>query len=312
MSGHVLISSLKNEGPFLLEWVAHHRGLGFDAIHIASNDCSDGSDALLDALARAGAVTHTPNRLEPGDIPQHAGYEKIRAAHPIDRADWVMMLDTDEFLNIHVGAHRVQDLTALAGRADVISLSARTFSDGPSKAWQPGPVTRAFTMALPPRHQASRSIKTLTRDPSRFGGIHNHHMVGFRGPWPLSVFCAQTGESYTIDRGAPLGDKLRHVPVEMVGYKLAQYNHYAIKTLDSYLLRRARGRGAAADKIGEGDDRHTYEYFDRRAGRGQPELSIQRYSAATDRIMAQFLADPAILKAQRACEDAHEAAIAAL
>jgi hypothetical protein len=312
LPGHVLISCLRNEGPFILEWVAHHLGLGFEAIHIASNDCTDGSDILLDALARAGVITHTPNPLAPGDIPQHAGYARIRAACPIDQATWLMMLDTDEFLNIHVGAHRVQDLTALAGDADIVSLSARTFSDLPQAHWQPSAVTRAFPMALPPSHRASKSIKTLTRDPARFGGIHNHHLVGFRGKGPMRVFCAQNGQRYEIAKGAPLGDKLRHVRTEEVGYQLAQYNHYAIKTLDSYLLRQARGRGASAGKTGAENDRHTLDYFQLRAGRGRPETSIARYSAATDQVMAQLLADPAIARAQRACEAAHATAIAAL
>ncbi len=309
MPGHVLISCLRNEGPFILEWVAHHLGLGFDAIHIASNDCTDGSDILLDALARAGVITHTPNPLKPGEIPQHAGYAKIRAAHPINQADWLMMLDTDEFLNIHIGAHLVQDLTALAEDADIVSISARSFSDLPQQHWQPGAVTQAFPMALPPRHRASRSIKTLTRDPARFGGIHNHHLIGFRGKAALRVFCAQNGQRYEIIKGTPLGDKLRHVPAEKVGYQLAQYNHYAIKTLDSYLLRHARGRGASAGKIGAENDRHTLDYFQVRAGRGRSETSIARYSDATDRAMAQLLSDPAIAKAQRACEAAHAAAI---
>lgn len=308
----MLISCLKNEGPFILEWVAHHLGLGFDAIHIASNDCTDGSDQLLDALARAGVITHTPNPLQPGDIPQHAGYAKIRAAQPVNQADWLMMLDTDEFLNIHVGAHQVQDLTALAPDADIIRISARSFSNLPQTEWHPGPVTRAFPMAHPRRHRASQSVKTLTRAPSRFGGIHNHHLVGFRGKAPLSVFCAQNGGRFDLPKGTPLGDRLRHIPKEEVGYKLAQYNHYAIKTLDSYLLRQARGRGASAGKIGEANDRHTLDYFLARAGMGSEERSIDRYGAATASCINALLADPAIAAAHRACEAAHAEAIAAL
>jgi hypothetical protein len=169
---HVLMSSLKNEGPFILEWVAHHRVVGFDAIYVASNDCSDGSDALLAALDRAGIIGHVPNEVAPGVIPQHAGYDRIRASHPIDRAEWLMMLDTDEFLNIHIGQNRVQDLTMRAGAADIIAVSARSFSDLPQTHWEPGPVTRAFPMALRLHHRANQSVKTLTRAPARFRGIH--------------------------------------------------------------------------------------------------------------------------------------------
>lgn len=307
---HVLISSLKNEGPFILEWVAHHRVLGFDAIYVASNDCTDGSDALLAALDRAGLIGHVPNEVPEGVIPQHAGYQRIRAAHPIDRADWLMMLDTDEFLNIHIGGHRVQDLTGAAGAADIIALSARSFSDLPQTHWEPGPVTRAFPMALARTHRANQAVKTLTRDPARFRGIHNHHMVGYKGKSALQVFCAQTGGNYALEPGTPLGDKFRHIPKDQVGYRLAQYNHYPIKTLDSYLLRRARGRGAAAKSEAE-NNRHTMEYFTLRAGRGHPEHSIRRYDPEVEALIADLMARPEIARAQHACEAAHAAAIAA-
>lgn len=305
---HVLMSSLKNEGPFILEWVAHHRVLGFDAIYVASNDCSDGSDALLAALDRAGIIGHVPNEVAPGVIPQHAGYDRIRATHPIDRADWLMMLDTDEFLNIHIGQHRVQDLTMRAGAADIIAVSARSFSDLPQTHWEPGPVTRAFPMALRPHHRANQSVKTLTHDPARFRGIHNHHMVGYRGKTSLQVFCAQNGSTYPLEPGTPLGDKFRHIPKDQVGHDLAQYNHYPIKTLDSYLLRQARGRGAAAKSDAE-NNRHTMEYFTLRAGRGQPEHSIRRYDPQVETLLADLLADPQIAAAHHACETAHAAAI---
>jgi len=195
-----------------------------------------------------------------------------------------------------------------AGAADIIAVSARSFSDLPQTHWEPGPVTRAFPMALRPHHRANQSVKTLTRDPARFRGIHNHHMVGYRGKASLQVFCAQDASTYPLEPGTPLGDKFRHIPKEQVGYDLAQYNHYPIKTLDSYLLRQARGRGAAAKSDAE-NTRHTMEYFTLRAGRGQPEHSIRRYDPQVEAMIADLLADPQIAAAHHACEAAHAAAI---
>ncbi|MEO5614945.1 MAG: glycosyltransferase family 2 protein [Cypionkella sp.] len=51
---HILISSVEDEGPFLLAWVAHHLVLGFARILIASIDCSDDSDRLLAAMDGVG------------------------------------------------------------------------------------------------------------------------------------------------------------------------------------------------------------------------------------------------------------------
>lgn len=303
---HVLISCVKDEGPFLVEWVAHHLVVGFDRICIASNDCSDGSDRLLDAMDRAGLIRHVPNPVPPGEIPQHAGYARIRATEPLDRAEWLMMLDADEFLNIHAGSHRVQDLTALAaGDADIIALSARTFSDAPEVNWRPGPVTALFPMALPARHKANKAVKTLTRLPRRFRGIHNHHMIGWkRKPEPIRLLRAGDGARIELDPEIPLFKVLRNFATDQIGHRLAQYNHYAIRTWDSFALRRLRGRGAVATTTDE-NQRHTEAYFNERRGGEEEERSIARHAAALRAQMADMLGDPAIRAAHAACEAAY-------
>ena len=49
---------MRNEGPFIVEWVTWYRMLGFTDIVVVSNDCTDRSPELLDALARAGWLHH--------------------------------------------------------------------------------------------------------------------------------------------------------------------------------------------------------------------------------------------------------------
>ena len=70
-----LVSCMRNEGIFLLEWVAYHQGLGFDAIIVVTNDCTDGSDALAETLADDGQIIHIDQTVPPGDSPQDAGMD---------------------------------------------------------------------------------------------------------------------------------------------------------------------------------------------------------------------------------------------
>ena len=55
------ILTVRNEGAFLLEWLAHHRAVGFTDFLVFSNDCQDGTDAMLDRLADLGELTHIRN-----------------------------------------------------------------------------------------------------------------------------------------------------------------------------------------------------------------------------------------------------------
>ena len=41
---------MKDEGPFLLEWVAYHRLIGVNDILVFTNDCSDGTDQMLERI----------------------------------------------------------------------------------------------------------------------------------------------------------------------------------------------------------------------------------------------------------------------
>ena len=296
---HVLMSCMKDEGPFVLEFVAHHLVLGFDRVLVASNDCRDGTDAVLAALAGAGFIGHLENVLKPGEIPQHAGYDKLRRRFGVDRADWLMMLDADEFLQVSVGAGRLRDLTAQAGGVDIIALNAVTFGTVPGH-WAAGRVCAQFPLRLGLRDKINGAVKSLTRAPARFRGVHNHHMVGYRGPAPLRVMRGD-GSVFELPPDVPLWSRLRAFPPAEIFHELAHYNHYAIKTGDAYQLRRDRGRGAVAETT-EANLRHTDAYFAARAKAAIPDDRIAVYAPEVEAMMARMRANPAIAAAQAEAE----------
>jgi len=304
MNTHTLISSVKDEGPFLLEWVAHHRVLGFDRICVASNDCRDGSDTLLAAMAAAGFIDHQPNVVAPGEIPQHAGYTAIRAGYPIDATDWLMVLDADEFLNIHIGAGLVGDLTDRAEGCDIISLHAMCFADKPLRNWQPGRVCAQFPWRLSLTHKANKAMKSLTRNPARFRDIHNHSLVGFKGAAHKLQVMDGDGARHAIVQGVPLWQQLRNAEVHEGSHRLAHYNHYAVKTWDSFALRRERGRGAVAVTDAT-TMRHTDAYFRDRTTANAQDTSIARYEARVVALMDTMLQDAAVARCHRACEETY-------
>ena len=57
----VAITCVRNEGAYLIEWLAHHRAVGFDHFVVFTNDCSDQTCQVLDYFAGLGWVTHIPN-----------------------------------------------------------------------------------------------------------------------------------------------------------------------------------------------------------------------------------------------------------
>lgn len=60
------VSMMKDEGPFVLEWIAHHLAVGFTDILVYTNDCSDGTDDMLIRLEELGLAHHRRNLIPEG------------------------------------------------------------------------------------------------------------------------------------------------------------------------------------------------------------------------------------------------------
>lgn len=296
-----LLSCMKDEGPFVLEFVAHYRVLGFDLIAIATNDCSDGTDVLCAALAEAGFIRHLDHSPPDNKAPQHVGYKALRKSFPIDACDWALAIDADEFVNVHVGDRTIGALVAEAPDAvDVIALSSMTFGTTTIYDWQPGRICAQITKRLPADHEANRPIKSLTRAPHRFKAFHNHSMVRFEGALPLTVMRGD-GSLFEINERVRLWDHLRRFEVADIGHSLAQYNHYAIKSEASYVLRRQRGRGAVARQE-DTKLRWTDRYFQIRAAADIDDTSIEDYAGDVETTMAKILSHASVSAAQAEVE----------
>ena len=139
----ILISAMKNEGPYILEWVAHHKVLGFDRIIVYTNDCTDGTNRILRRLEALGHVEFHRNRVGTGGIHRSA-LRQARRLPVVKEAKWVYVCDADEFLNIHVGNHKVDDLIEATPGVDVISIPWKIFSNSGRHVLRDAPVSHRF------------------------------------------------------------------------------------------------------------------------------------------------------------------------
>ena len=103
-----ILATARDEGPYLLEWIAYHRSLGVEHFFIYTNDLTDGSDSLLKELARAGYITHIENICENKNIsPQLKAYGHALSCLPeILDFEWTAIIDLDEYITIAETEHR--------------------------------------------------------------------------------------------------------------------------------------------------------------------------------------------------------------
>src|SRR5690606_18156140 len=91
-----------------------------------------------------------------------------------------------------------------------------------------------------------------------------------------------------------------------IGYDLIQLNHYALRSADSFLIKRQRGRALHVDRsIG-------LNYWIRMDWSDATDLTIQRNLPRLKAEMARLLADPDLARLHRAAVDWHHAKAAEL
>jgi len=293
---------LRNEGPFLLEWVAYHRAIGFDNIIIAYNDCTDGSAELLTALADLGWVTPLENR--PGDLPpQRAAAEIIAVSGLLRNDDWVIWLDLDEYLNIHVGDRTVQSLIEHAGDAKCVMVPWRVFGDSGLAAYPGRTVSEAYTQAALPNCRAKNELKTLFRYGPHIRNLQIHRPRLADGhDWVAADVITANGRPMNAKSKKNLlwlaGMRLSFSVIDRsdFGWVLAQINHYCVRSPDVFAMKVKRGRGAVSSSKPR-PLRHTQDFYDKMNRNEAEDRSILFWQDKVTAIIAMAGDTPAVATA---------------
>ncbi len=304
----VLISSFRNEAPFVVEFVAHHKVLGFHHIAIASNDCTDGTAEILDALDAMGVITHVHSSPPPNISVLNFAWAEIRRTVPIDSAEWLMIMDADELLNIHVGDGKISDLIAVQDdRTDLVLVNWACFGTSGHERWVDEPSSLRFTHRMRTLNGAGL-VKSLIRQPHRWKSLSSHHPFGFTGPGPVRI--AFAGGVWVEDVAAEAVEfgTYRNVKPRVGSFRIAQINHYATRTEDSFDLRRARGAGSQLR--GKANQRHNEDYFQRMSGGTFLDDTIFKYADAVAALTAEYRQNPRLAQALDAGLRHYEAEIA--
>ena len=242
-----IVTCVKNEGPFLLEWIAHNRNLGVTDFLFYSNDCTDGTDHLLDALAAHGVVTHLPNPAKEGQKYQMTALKSAPNEDIVKNADWVFVTDVDEFLNISVGDGRLPDLIEACGNPQAISVTMRMMANSGVAEYVDEPVIGQFNQTHDPDlwgDQTAIEVKSLTRKdfPIGYFGAHRpfiHDNYQVKGNVPK--WSDGSGRQVPFPFLTAANKRRRHkFPAKGVR-KFASLNHYTLRSLDSYLVKSDRG-----------------------------------------------------------------------
>jgi hypothetical protein len=240
-----VVTTARNEGVYLLEWLAYHRSIGVETFFVYSNDNDDGSDALLRRLSEAGAIYWLENIVDSETAAQRKAFSHALNAlpHVLDYR-WALFIDLDEFV--------VVDPDRFCGLPDYIAwqeqrpVDAIGFnwvwvgSSGQDK-WSPDFVRSRFTqryIGVTPSQcwgGPDRHIKSIFR-PQRFLACQPHHPITDRHV-PVAMLDS-SGYPHLNYYGGDQPAFLLHPKAEA-----AWVNHYFFKSAEEFVWKRSRNAG---------------------------------------------------------------------
>ncbi len=270
------LTCVKNEGPFLLEWIAYNRVIGVTDFLFYHNDCTDGTDRLLAKLEEHGIVNSLPNPAE-GRNYQMEALKKSRRQPVVKEADWVWVADVDEFLNIHVGDNTIPDLIKACRNPQCISITFQFMANDGIEAYEDKPVIEQFLRSHNPdiwTGEMAIEVKSLVRQdfPLNYFGAHrpfHEENVPRRKQPPWKDGSGRDVPIQFIKRVNKR--RIRKFPSKGAR-DYATLNHYALRSLDSYLVK--NDRGDVNREFREFDD----TYWRERNDNAYFDDSILRYS----------------------------------
>ena len=302
----LVATCMKDEGPFILEWIAWTKAIGVTDIVVFSNDCGDGSDRLLDRLDAMGEITHLPNPAASrgGSYLQPAALHYVQQMPVFRRAEFFLSCDVDEFLNIRVGAGRLPDLFAAVPAFDVLSACELVHGSNGHVAFEPGLVTELFPghdNPRPGKWKARAGVKSIVRLGERIAAVRNHR-PDLAVPAADAVWLDGSGRPM-----ADLAEDREQNGTDRRGrYDLVSLDHFPLRSAESHLVKMARGDVVVA---GKQVSRRYWRVRDRNDHRSS-DLGPGR--ARAQPVLDRLLADPELAARHAACVAAHRAMIARL
>jgi hypothetical protein len=280
---------MRNEGMFMLEWVAHYRAMGFDRVFVITNGCSDGTDMMADRLQEKGEVIHLRNQINEGEAPQVAGMRHLFADARLADVEWLLHCDADEFLNVTAGDGKIRDLIdAVGDDCDAIAILWRVFGNQGMKDYTPALVTERYTDTTDKLTGFRRWHKTLFR-PEKFRWARDHMP---KEPYSNAAKLRNTAGQDMSNRGLINPDVARFPGNKNTWtWANAALHHYATRSEDVYMLKNVRGDG-----MGLSTNKYTLTSRTWKAWNtsGTKDASMHRHVPATRALLQTYQADPVL------------------
>ena len=211
----------KNEGPYFKEWIEWHRAHGVEKFYIYDNESTDETKDVLAPYIESGLVEYN---YWPGRKRQLAAYDDCFERHRLETR-WLAVIDLDEFI-VPIQDKTIPEFLHRMENFSVVEINWLVYGSGGARKREPGGVMERFRKHSFLEHRLNTHVKSIA-DPRRVCT-----MIGCHEAARISGHAA---DSHGTSLRKGFGDRKPQQDVIRI-------NHYAVKSYEEFLGKRARGR----------------------------------------------------------------------
>ena len=262
-------STMRNEAPYLKEWIEFHLARGVDKFYIADNDSTDDSLNVLDMYVTNGIVELVPFQ----NNDQVKTYNEILKFAKGDRADWLCIMDIDAFIFPREKRDSlVKLLSGYHNNVGAVGVSILNFDHNGHEKMEELPLIERFTHRMthtrPFNGAYSRSFTLYRVQDTIRTGIHNPSKLA-----PGKVFVDVNGKQMR------LSPYMHGKDVVAPHNGTIMLNHYYCKSHEEFKKKNSRNI-AWDNKESSWDDRCARPW----TNNGVTDTTIQQYVSSDTRL----------------------------
>lgn len=211
----------KNEGPYFKEWIEWHHHLGVEKFYIYDNESTDNTKEILAPYVASGLVDYI---FWEGVKQQLPIYDDCLDKHRFDTR-WIIVIDLDEFI-VPVKDKTIPRFLERFGDAAAVEMNWLIYGSGGAREKEQGGVMERFKKHAESSHFLNRHVKSI---------VNPRRVLSFIGAHEVSRISGKTLDSH----GQPVRKHFRDREPQ---HDVIRVNHYAVKSYEEFLEKRARGR----------------------------------------------------------------------
>ena len=225
----IVVSIMKNEAPYIKEWIKYYLSIGVEHFYIYNNNSSDSTEEILNSISEVTCINY------PGELRQLDAYNDALNRFK-NIAQYITVVDADEFIFCpnEFKFNLYQFVDKYLSHKEVAGLGIHWLIFGSSHLMtQPeGLVTENYVYRSKTNFYKNKHVKTII-NPRKILGYTNAHL-----PIPLPGYKIVNENYKIID--SPASDS---VTVNKI-----RINHYFTKSKEEFMKKRNRG---LADNVGK-------------------------------------------------------------